>query len=180
VFSTHFRRALDTGNLALIRTAEAARGPDAARRHAKGDDRPQERTTMATITVKTVRLGATDLEVSPIAFGTWRLGGDGGRFDEDEGIAAIRQARELGVNFFDTAQGYDFGPSERLLGSALGDDLDHRRDEVVIATTGGLRMTEDGLVRNSSPGWLRSGVDESLTALEIDHIDVYQVLTNDG
>jgi hypothetical protein len=37
---SHFRRALDTGNLALIRTAEAARGPDAARRHAKGDDGP--------------------------------------------------------------------------------------------------------------------------------------------
>jgi aryl-alcohol dehydrogenase-like predicted oxidoreductase len=124
---------------------------------------------------KKVRLGMTDLRVSPIAFGTWQLGGEWGQFDEDEGIAAIRQARELGVNLFDTAQGYGFGASERLLGEALRDDLDHRRDEVVIATKGGLRMTDDGLVRDSSPAWVRSGVEDSLAALEVDHVDVYQV-----
>jgi aryl-alcohol dehydrogenase-like predicted oxidoreductase len=121
------------------------------------------------------RLGATNLEVFPIAFGTWQLGGEWGDFDEDEGIVAIREARKLGVDFFDTAQGYGFGASERVLGSALRDDLDNRRDEVVIATKGGLRMTDDGLVRDSSPEWLRSGVDDSLSALGIDHIDVYQV-----
>lgn len=130
---------------------------------------------MTTSTLNTVRLGMTDLDVSPIAFGTWQLGGEWGQFDEDEGIAAIRQARELGVNFFDTAQGYGFGASERVLGKALRDDLDARRDEVVIATKGGLRMTDDGLVRDSSPEWLRSGVNSSLQALGVDHIDVYQV-----
>jgi aryl-alcohol dehydrogenase-like predicted oxidoreductase len=46
---------------------------------------------------------------------------------------------------------------------------------VVIATKGGLRMTENGLVRDSSPAWLRRGVDESLQALGIDHVDLYQV-----
>src|ERR671919_1085162 len=96
---------------------------------------------MTISTVNTVRLGMTDLEISPIAFGTWQLGGEWGHVDEDEGIAAIRQARELGVNFFDTAQGYGFGVSERLLGRALRDDLDNRRDEVMIATKGGQRMT---------------------------------------
>ena len=60
-------------------------------------------------------------------------------------------ARELGVNLFDTAHGYGFGASERVLGKALRDDLANRRDEVVIATKGGLRMTDDGLVRDSSP-----------------------------
>jgi aryl-alcohol dehydrogenase-like predicted oxidoreductase len=117
----------------------------------------------------------TGLTVSPVAFGTWQLGGEWGQFDEDEGIAAIRRARELGINLFDTAQGYGFGASERLLGRALRDDLDNRREEVVVATKGGLRMTTDGLVRDSSPGWLRSGVEDSLRALEIDHIDIYQV-----
>jgi len=117
----------------------------------------------------------TDLEVSPIAFGAWQLGGEWGEFDADEGIAAIRHARRLGVNLFDTAQGYGFGASERLLGSALREDLDHRREELVIATKGGLRMTDDGLVRDSSPAWLRSGVEDSLRALGIDHIDLYQV-----
>ena len=135
----------------------------------------EEADVMETTTTKRVRLGMTDLDVSPIAFGTWQLGGEWGQFDEDEGIAAIRQARELGVNFFDTAQGYGFGASERVLGKALRDDLDSRRDEVVIATKGGLRMTDDGLVRDSSPEWLRSGVDSSLQALGVDHIDVHQV-----
>ena len=130
---------------------------------------------MSTSTLNHVRLGMTDLEVSPIAFGTWQLGGEWGEFDEAEGIAAIRQARDLGVNLFDTAQGYGFGASERLLGRALRDDLDSRRDEVVIATKGGLRMTDDGLVRDSSPDWLRSGVEKSLSALEVDYIDIYQV-----
>src|SRR6185312_16685148 len=79
---------------------------------------------MKALDVKTVRLGRTELEVSPIAFGTWQLGGEWGDFDEDEGIAAIRQARELGINLFDTAQGYGFGASERVLGKALRNDLD--------------------------------------------------------
>ncbi len=90
-------------------------------------------------------------------------------------IAAIRQARELGVNLFDTAQGYGFGASEQLLGRALRDDLDNRRDEVVIATKGGLRMTDDGLVRDASPELLRAGVEDSLRALEVDYVDIYQV-----
>jgi aryl-alcohol dehydrogenase-like predicted oxidoreductase len=125
--------------------------------------------------VETTRLGMTGLEVSRIAFGTWQLGGDWGGFDEDEAIRAIRYARLLGVNFFDTAQAYGFGASERLLGRALRDELDQRRDEVVIATKGGLRMTGDELVRDSSPGWLRAGVEASLKALNVDYVDLYQI-----
>ena len=68
--------------------------------------------------MKTIMLGRTGLAVSRIAFGTWQLGGDWGRFDQTAAIAAIRRARELGVNFFDTAQAYGFGASERLLGTA--------------------------------------------------------------
>jgi len=113
--------------------------------------------------------------VSRIAFGTWQLGGDWGGFDEDEAIRAIRYARFLGINFFDTAQAYGFGASERLLGRALRDDLARHRDQLVIATKGGLRMTEEGMVRDSSRSWLRQGVEESLAALGVDYIDVYQV-----
>ena len=130
---------------------------------------------LAASTEKRVRLGMTDLEVSPIAFGTWQLGGEWGEFDEQEAIAAIRQAQRLGVNLFDTAHGYGFGASERVLGKALRDDIEHRRDEVVIATKGGLRMTDDGLVRDSSPDWLRQGLEESLEALGVDHVDLFQV-----
>jgi aryl-alcohol dehydrogenase-like predicted oxidoreductase len=126
--------------------------------------------------VEQITLGMTGLSVSPIAFGTWQLGGDWGQFDENAAIAAIRHARALGVNLFDTAQGYGYGASERMLGKALRDDLDARRDEVVIATKGGLRIDPGkGQVRDSSRGWLRRGVEESLGALAIEHIDVYQV-----
>ena len=125
--------------------------------------------------MKTTTLGRSGLEVSRVAFGTWQLGGDWGQFDEDMAVAAIRRARELGVNFFDTAQAYGFGASERLLGTALRQELAHNRSELVIATKGGLRQTDSGLVRDASPEWLRGGVDASLTALGIDHIDLYQV-----
>ena len=73
--------------------------------------------------MKTTTLGQTGLHVSRIAFGTWQLGGEWGRFDEDAAISAIRRARELGVNFFDTAQAYGFGASEHILGKALRDEL---------------------------------------------------------
>ena len=125
--------------------------------------------------MRTTTLGRTGIEVSRIAFGTWQLGGDWGNFDESEAIDAIRKARELGIDLFDTAQGYGFGASERLLSQALRDEIDNRRDGVVLATKGGLRMTDDGLVRDASPEWLRSGVDASLGALGTDYIDVYQV-----
>jgi aryl-alcohol dehydrogenase-like predicted oxidoreductase len=124
----------------------------------------------------TVTLGGSGLEVSPIAFGAWQLSGAWGQFDEAEAIQAVRFAHERGVNFFDTAQAYGFGESERVLGRALRDDLDHRRDEVVIATKGGVRVAQDGRrVRDSSPQWLRDGVEQSLEALGVDYIDLYQV-----
>jgi aryl-alcohol dehydrogenase-like predicted oxidoreductase len=113
--------------------------------------------------------------VSRIAFGTWQLGGEWGQFDEDRAIEAIRHARALGVNFFDTAQAYGFGASEQLLAKALEDDLRDARDEVVIATKGGLRPVDGGMERDSSPQFLREGVEASLEALGIDSIDLYQV-----
>lgn len=125
--------------------------------------------------VRTVTLGSTGLKVTPIAYGTWQFGGDWGPVDEQAAVAAIRQARSLGINFFDTAQAYGFGRSERLLGRALAADLRRARDEVVIATKGGLRLVGDRLVRDSSPAWLRQGVEASLQALGTDHIDLYLV-----
>jgi aryl-alcohol dehydrogenase-like predicted oxidoreductase len=88
---------------------------------------------------------------------------------------AIRRARELGVNFFDTAQAYGFGACEQILGKALRDELMHERGELVIATKGGLWRTDSGLVSDASPEWIRRGVDASLAALDTDHIDLYQV-----
>jgi aryl-alcohol dehydrogenase-like predicted oxidoreductase len=82
------------------------------------------------------RLGRSDLYSSRIALGTWQLSADWGDTDERAVTAAIHQARELGINFFDTAQAYGFGASERLLRLALRGELRHRREDVVIATRG--------------------------------------------
>lgn len=125
--------------------------------------------------MKTTAFGKTGLEVSRLAFGTWEFCSDWGHADEEAAIAMIHRARDLGINFFDTAQQYGFGASERLLGKALRGDLTRAREDVVIATKGGLRATDNGLVRDASPEWLRKGVDSSLSALGIDYIDVYLV-----
>ncbi len=121
------------------------------------------------------RLGQTDLEVSRICFGTWQTGGEWGAVEEREAISAARSALDLGINFFDTAQAYGFGESERMLARSLELGSGSRRDEVVIATKGGLRAEGDAVLRDSSPEWLRKGVEQSLGELGTDHIDLYQV-----
>jgi aryl-alcohol dehydrogenase-like predicted oxidoreductase len=123
--------------------------------------------------MKQIRLGRSGLNVSRIAFGTWQLGGDWGATDEDAAIRAIRHALDRGINIFDTAQGYGFGASEQLLARALEG---HRRDDVVIATKGGLRSLGGARVeRDASPEAIRAGVDDSLRALATDYIDLLQV-----
>jgi aryl-alcohol dehydrogenase-like predicted oxidoreductase len=120
-----------------------------------------------------VRLGRSNLRVSRIAFGAWELGGDWGATDESVALATIRHAADHGINFFDTAQGYGFGASEQLIAKGLAG---RPRDQVVIATKGGLRPTPGGGVeRDASADWVRRGVDESLKALRTDYIDLYQI-----
>ncbi len=125
--------------------------------------------------MKYTKLGQTGLDVSVISFGTWQYGGDWGSFDTQEAQSAIRQALDLGINFFDTAQAYGFGISERVLGEALRLELKSKRDRIVIATKGGLRLEDGKMLRDSSPRWLREGVEQSLKNLGVDTIDVYQV-----
>src|ERR1700716_542571 len=126
------------------------------------------------VVMKHIRLGRSDLQVSRIAFGTWQLGGDWGTFDEETAITAIQHARELGVNFFDTAQAYGFGKSEALLGRALRDELKRDRESLVIATKGGINPGSER-ARDAGRAWLRQGVEESLRYLDLDYIDLYQV-----
>lgn len=77
------------------------------------------------------KLGLTDLKISRIGFGCWAIGGHGyGNVTDDESIKAIRTALGLGVNFFDTADVYGLGHSEKILSRALGKE----RNKVVIAT----------------------------------------------
>ena len=121
------------------------------------------------------RLGETDLEVSRICFGTWQLGGQWGDIDEAEADGAIRRALDLGINFYDTAQAYGFGASERRVARALDEEIRRDRGSLVLATKGGLRPVDDGTVSDASADWLRQGLEESLEHLGTDYIDLYQV-----
>jgi len=122
--------------------------------------------------MKYITLGISELRVSRVAFGTWQLGGDWGATDADAAVRAIREAADQGVTFFDTAQAYGFGASEELLAVAL---RGLRRDELVIATKGGLRQVGGGVARDSSASSIKEGVESSLRALDTDYIDLYQI-----
>jgi aryl-alcohol dehydrogenase-like predicted oxidoreductase len=128
--------------------------------------------------MRKVRLGKTGLEVSAISFGTWSFGGDWGQFDVNQAKATVHRALDLGIDFFDTAQAYGFGAAEKLLADALWEHVG--RDEVIVATKGGLRMEGDALLRDASARWLREGVESSLRNLRTDTIDLYQVHWPDG
>src|SRR3954470_20371743 len=87
---------------------------------------------MTSTTNTRVRLGRTELNVSPICFGTWQLSPPfWGPQNEDEIVTAARRGFELGVNFYDTADAYGDGHAEEVLGDAI---RDLPRDQIVIAT----------------------------------------------
>jgi aryl-alcohol dehydrogenase-like predicted oxidoreductase len=124
------------------------------------------------------QFGRTALHVSKISYGTWQFGGDWGHIERsqwDAGKATVQKALELGITFFDTAQAYGFGQAERLLGEALKPYLKGLREDLVLATKGGLRMEGDTLLRDASARWLRQGVEQSLRNLGVDYLDLYQV-----
>jgi aryl-alcohol dehydrogenase-like predicted oxidoreductase len=118
-----------------------------------------------------------------MGLGGWAIGGPfwrgdtpvgWGEVDDDESIRAIRRAFDLGVTFFDTADVYGTGHSERVLGRALADV----RDEVVIATKfGNVFDEETRQITGSSaePAYIRQACEASLTRLGTDYIDLYQL-----
>src|ERR1700686_2151224 len=116
----------------------------------------------------------TSLRVSPVAIGTWAIGGGvGGGTDEAESIATIQAAFEHGINVIDTAPAYGFGRSEEIVGKAIAEG--RLRDKVVIATKVGLEWKDGRVFRNASRGRIMREVDDSLRRLRTDYIDVYQV-----
>jgi aryl-alcohol dehydrogenase-like predicted oxidoreductase len=118
-------------------------------------------------------LGKTELHPSTIALGTWAYGGEWGVVDVDVATQTIDRAVELGITLFDTAQAYGFGQAERILADALWPRVP--REDIVLATKGGLRKEGDRLVRDASAAWLRQGVEDSLRNLRTDYIDLYQL-----
>ena len=127
-------------------------------------------------------LKGTDLEISVVGFGVWTVGTKmWGVPDEDydTGIRLLQQARELGINFFDTADVYGDGKGETLLARAFGG----HRDEIVIATKFGYDFYHHPGVQpgqrerphNWTPDFIRLACEKSLERLQTDRIDFYQL-----
>jgi aryl-alcohol dehydrogenase-like predicted oxidoreductase len=134
-------------------------------------------------------LGRSGIEVSALGFGCWAIGGewqaaDGqplgwGKVDDEESVRAIRRALDLGVTFFDTADTYGAGHSERILGRALG----KRRADVVLATKWGNVFDEETRTltgSDDSPAYVRRALTASLKRLGTDYVDLYQLHLSDA
>ena len=137
--------------------------------------------------VRTRVLGRSGIEVSAMGMGCWAIGGPTwagrapigwGEVDDDESIRAIHAAMDLGVTFFDTANVYGAGHSERVLAKAFAG----RRDKVVIATKFGLLFDENSrqiIGKNASEAHIREACEASLRRLNCDYIDLYQFHLSD-
>lgn len=125
------------------------------------------------------KFGNTDLAVSEIGFGAWAIGGNAvvggtaigwGPADDDTSVAAIRKALDVGINFFDTADFYGLGHSEKLIGKEL-----RNNKEAIIATKVGHRAIDDTIQLDYSKEYIIEACEKSLRRLKRDFIDYYQL-----
>ena len=114
------------------------------------------------------QLGHSDLFVSEVGLGCMSLG-----TEEQHARSLIDQAIELGINYFDTADLYDAGVNEELVGKAIK----HRRNDIILATKVGNRWKEDrtGWTWDPSKAYIKEAVKNSLHRLQTDYIDLYQL-----
>ena len=116
------------------------------------------------------KLGKTGYEVSEVSFGGWAIGGTWGDVEDEQSLAALREAVDQGINFFDTADVYGDGRSERLM-AKLREETD---EEIHIATKAGRRLdphTAEGYNKEN----LNKFVDRSLKNLDVETIDLLQL-----
>ena len=115
-------------------------------------------------------LGRTGYRVSTVSFGAWAIGGSWGPVQDGESLAALQKAVDLGVNFFDTADVYGDGRSERLLAQLKRE----RKEEIIIATKAGRRLerqTVEGYSRQNLTAW----IERSLKNLNTETLDLVQL-----
>ncbi len=127
--------------------------------------------------METRKLGNTDMDITPIGFGTFALGGEGwlaswGPQDDDDSIATIRHALDLGINWIDTAAIYGIGHSEEVVARALKG----RANRPYIFTKCSRKPTPDGKITGVlKADSIRQEVEDSLRRLQVDVIDLYQI-----
>ena len=117
-------------------------------------------------------LGTAGVKVSPLCLGTMMFGGP---TDEATSIRIMHKANDLGINFFDTANIYNAGESERVVGKAIAD----RRDQIILATKGRLKVGDGPNDVGASRVYLIREVENSLRRLGTDYIDLYYLHTAD-
>jgi len=115
-------------------------------------------------------LGRTGWKVSACSFGAWAIGADWGSVDDSESMAALNRAVELGVNFFDTADVYGDGRSERLMAQLRR----QHREQIHIATKAGRRLNPHNVAGYNRAN-LTAFVERSLKNLETDTLDLLQL-----
>jgi aryl-alcohol dehydrogenase-like predicted oxidoreductase len=126
------------------------------------------------VKMELTEIPGTSLKISPVAIGTWAIGGwMWGGTDETQSIATIRAAFEHGINIVDTAPVYGFGRSEEIVGKAIAEG--RLRADVLIATKTGLQWDGGRVSRNASRARIMREVEDSLRRLRTDYIDIYQV-----
>ena len=122
------------------------------------------------------KLGKNGPELTVIGFGAWAIGGTWrygwGEQDDETSIKTIRKGFDLGINWIDTAAVYGLGHSEEVVARANSGN----RNNIFVATKCGLVWNSKGKIKyNSSPGSIRSQVEESLQRLKTDYIDLFQI-----
>jgi len=123
-------------------------------------------------------LGQSDIKLTSIGLGTNYVGGHNlyENVDEKEGVRLVQRAIDEGITHLDTADAYGFGRSEELVGEAIAG----RRNEVVLASKGGILFGEHGTGADSSPAYLRAALERSLKRLNVEYIDLYYIHRHDG
>jgi aryl-alcohol dehydrogenase-like predicted oxidoreductase len=115
-------------------------------------------------------LGRTGYQVSTISFGAWAIGGTWGPVQDDESLAALHRAVDLGVNFFDTADVYGDGRSEQLLAK-----LKRQRSEPILIATKAGRRLDPHIASGYNRQNLTAFIERSLKNLEMDALDLVQL-----
>jgi aryl-alcohol dehydrogenase-like predicted oxidoreductase len=126
----------------------------------------------------TRQLGNSDLHITRIGYGAWAIGGPGWQFawgaqDDNDSIAAIHRALELGVNWIDTAAAYGLGHSEEIVARAL---KAWKGPKPYVFTKCGLRWDDQGnVIKKLKASSVREEVENSLCRLGVEAIDLYQI-----